>query len=173
MRSLLLAFVLLGACNLYLEPEHGHGSGSGPDPRVPDARGPVEVPVDAPTASSCATLASHFEAALADRGHCTLDQDCTDVGGQINPGGWTCDCAPAIGNCSGNAIERNAPGLALALQIATRYAAECAGAAPKVCDCAPYSALYCNPSGRCVESYDNSCFPPPPPPDAGVADAHP
>ena len=121
------------------------------------AKGP-----DADPTVTCAAIEADFEAALADSGTCDADADCEVIGGQLG-GDWTCDCATAIGACGGNAIERNAPGLARAQHDISEFAAQCAGFRA-ICDCPPAGDVHCSNHRCSADPYANSCFPQP---DAG------
>src|SRR5215471_8628001 len=77
---------------------------------------PDAPPPDTSVAITCVQIDADFRAAIADGGTCATDADCDLIGGMLGFGGsgWTCDCAPAIGACTGSPIEKNAPGYARA-----------------------------------------------------------
>jgi hypothetical protein len=121
----------------------------------------------------CRALPAMIENAVAVRGTCVDDADCAIVGGQLGPP--TCGCAPAVLDCGGSALERNAPGFETARELMA-HLTNCApiidcfgsGPLPCPCDCPPNEAR-CN-NGRCIAQPIGSCFPEPPP-DAATADA--
>jgi hypothetical protein len=117
----------------------------------------------------CMQLPGLIEDEVVARGSCVTDNDCTIVGGQFDQP--TCNCAAAVLDCGGHAIESNAPGVATARALIAELA-ECGpfnctdGIVPCICDCSPNVAR-CGRDGRCFAEPIGSCFPPPQP-DAGV-----
>jgi hypothetical protein len=70
---------------------------------------------------------------------CIRDDDCVVVGGT-----GTCDCAPSLGECSGDAISRSS--LQEAAQFFARFG-ECKSLSAflgRSCDCAPATNLRCD-----------------------------
>jgi hypothetical protein len=112
--------------------------------------GPADLP-------RCAQLESTIAAALAVRGHCDTDSDCGLIGGQN--GQQTCNCAPAVLDCGGVAIENDAPGLARARDLIRQFFA--AGCGGSTCDCAPSGPLHCAADHHCTAAL-RSCLQPPP-----------
>lgn len=115
----------------------------------------------------CIALVQQFADEIADPGTCDRDADCESIGGQLGPLAPTCDCAPDLGSCSGNAIALNAPHRAEAEATAAQFARDCTtdnhlcGAAIDCyCDCVPVSDLSCQ-NHRCVATPVGSCFPTP------------
>ena len=129
------------------------------DAAPPDAAGP-----DASLKERCAKLQDDYPAALAMVGRdCEVVQDCTVVGEQ--PFG-TCDCAPAIGACSGAAVNlasyRGSTAEAMVGEFASACAVPfevCGGQVECICDCAPAKNLACA-NHHCV-AQDASCLDPP------------
>jgi hypothetical protein len=164
--GLLVLVLVVAAC--------GGGSGSidagafdgHPDPPFDAA---VDAAPDASLTARCARLQDDYPAALAMVGRdCVGDQDCIVVGEQ--PYG-TCDCAPAIGACSGVAVNAAAYHGSTAETMVNEFASDCAvpfdvcrdGMVQCTCDCGPAKNLACS-NQHCV-SEDTSCLDPHP--DAG------
>jgi hypothetical protein len=138
-----------------------------PDLPPPDASfdAAFDASPDASLTERCAKLQDDYPAALAMIGReCEVTQDCTVVGEQ--PFG-TCDCAPAIGACSGVAVNAANYHGSTAEAMVNEFARDCAvpfevcgdGQVECICDCGPAKNLACK-NQRCV-SEDSSCLDPP------------
>jgi len=137
----------------------GCGGDAHPDASVP----PIEASIEAgPPTSRCDALENEVRAAIATRGTCETEADCTLVGG---PAFEACDGEAYVIDCGGVPIENNAPGLERARTLTHDFfATHCDDGRPGAFDCA-HQEVHCGADHHCTGT-QRSCLPPPP--DAGV-----
>lgn len=115
------------------------------------------APVDA--ASSCQDLRDAWATEIALHRACVVDDDCTLIGGYK---GWTCECQPFLGDCSGDPVNEASYETSALPAIAAEWDGRCADLPPDqvdhVCDCAPASGVRCDETGTCVALDVTPCF---------------